>query len=126
MNTRKNVRKRIISGKYLASRKSESYRSRPMKSKKRKTSPIILRTPDGEKIRFIRPRECEYLRAIARGYNKKHGTRLPADRAIVRVLTEVLDHPVKSLKYGSLEKQDQLAPSDLLPAPVQFANSSPV
>jgi hypothetical protein len=40
-------------------------------------------------------------------------------------LTEVLEHPLKSLRLGSVAEQDQLAPSDLLPAPVQFANSSP-
>jgi hypothetical protein len=84
--------------------------------------PIVIYTPDGEEIRFTAS-QSECLRAIARGYNRKHGTRLPADRAIVRVLTEVLDHPVKSLKYGSLEGQDQLAPSDLLPLKVQFENT---
>ena len=96
-----------------------------MKSKKRKTSPIILCTPDGEKLRFTRPRECEYLRAIARGYNRKHGTRRPGAQALVRILEEIFNHPVKSLMLGSVAEQGQLGPSDLLPASVQFDNSSP-
>jgi hypothetical protein len=32
-------------------------------------------------------------------------------------------HPVKSLTFGSVVEQDQLAPIDLLPVPVQFENS---
>jgi hypothetical protein len=32
-------------------------------------------------------------------------------------------HPVKSLTFGPVEKQGQLAPSDLLPVKVQFNNT---
>lgn len=33
------------------------------------------------------------------------------------------EHPVKGLEYGSVEEQDRLVPSDLLPVKVQFDNS---
>jgi hypothetical protein len=73
-------------------------------------------------IHFTRA-EYKCLRAIARGYNRKHGTRLPAAHAIVRTLTGILEHPVKFLKCGSVEEQGQLAPSDLLPVRLQFHNT---
>jgi hypothetical protein len=45
------------------------------------------------------------------------------DNAAVRTLTEILEHPVKSLMCGSVERQDQLAPSDMLPVKAQFDNT---
>jgi hypothetical protein len=60
---------------------------------------------------------------IAREYNRNQGTHLPAAHAAVRTLTEILEHPVKSLMCGSVERQDQLAPSDMLPVKAQFDNT---
>jgi hypothetical protein len=96
----------------------------PTKSKKRKTRPIVIYTPDRKDIRFTDP-QSECLGAIAKGYNRKHGTRLHAAQAPVRILEEIFNHPVKSLRLGSVAEQGQLDPNDRLPVPVQFANSSP-
>ena len=88
--------------------------------------PLLIlpgQSEDGEEIRITDPDMCKRLRASAREYNKKQGTRLPAAQAIVRALMEIWNHPVKSLGIGSVERQDQLAPSDLLPSKVGFDNT---
>jgi hypothetical protein len=90
---------------------------------RRDEEPIIIPVEGGEEIRFTDPSACKCLRAIAKVYNRQHGTRLPAVHVLVRMWTEIWDHPVKSLRFGSVEAQDQLAPSDLLPVPVQFNNT---
>jgi hypothetical protein len=60
---------------------------------------------------------------LRKGRSQRHQ---PLNEQITRELTqqiEAWDHPVKSLKFGSVTEQDQLAPSDLLPVKVQFNNS---
>ena len=72
---------------------------------------------------FSDPGGCIRLRAYAREYNRKDGTRLSAAQFIAKTLMEVWEHPVKSLIFGLVVKQDQLVPSDLLPSKVRFDNT---
>jgi hypothetical protein len=84
--------------------------------KKRKVS------RDGGEIHFTRA-EYKCLRAHRQGIQQEPRHPSSAAHAAVRTLTEILEHPVKSLMCGSVERQDQLAPSDMLPVKAQFDNT---
>ena len=47
-------------------------------------------------VHFTHPGQVKCLRLIARRYNREHGTRLPVAQAILRAMTEALDHPTKT------------------------------
>jgi hypothetical protein len=88
----------------------------------REEEPIIIPVRGGEEIRFTLS-QSKRLRVIAKVYNRHRGTRLPVAHTLVRAWTEILEHPVKSLRFDSMEKKDELDPSDLLPTKVQFYNT---